>query len=439
MMIWYYHKEKTQRDDEVASKLAKTGIHLCILALLGVILGVLLMTAIGFLPVNRIELHVRESAEVMKEEGDYCSLFPHVNTRLDNITDTLMMMKAAYRRTEEVSPVESAMMVYHVDKGPFWQGLEKVGDDPEEDPLDAYPRYWHGYLLFLRPALMFLNYKELRIVNLYFQVALVSLLCVMMSKRDLRRFIVPFLILVLCQSPYTTSCSLQNSTIYYLYLLSSLLLVACYQKLRDSGALPYVFTLVGIATAFLDFLTYPLVSFGVPVVFCMIQERGTLRSRLRLLAVLGAAWLIGYGGMWAGKWVAASLLTGQNVIQDALTSAKYRAGSSFRGSKIPLWDTLLCNLMQLEENPVAILLAITAAVIFLAGIVTGRGKKMLTEGDAVLLLVMFLPLAWYAALRNHSFIHGGLFTWRELLISVFALACWVREKIDCIRSEKAKV
>ncbi|MGN0981717.1 MAG: hypothetical protein ACI4O0_02375 [Candidatus Limivicinus sp.] len=435
-MKWYTLKNVEKSGaDEVGKSLTKIGIRLCALVLAGVILGVLLMTAVSCLPVNRIEDHVRQSAGVMESEGEYPSLLPWVNTNLDNFTDALMLLKASYRRTEDVSPLESALMVYHMNKGPYWSSLGNVGEGPEKEGefLSSYPRYWHGYLVFLRPALLFLNYRELRIVNLYFQVALVSLVCVIMSRRGLGRYIIPFLLLILCQSPYTTSCSLQNSTIYYLYLLASLILVAFYQKLKDAGALPYVFALIGIATAFLDFLTYPMVSFGVPVVFCMIQEKGTLKTRLKLLAGLGTAWLIGYGGMWAGKWVAASLLTENNVIRDALEAVKMRSGGSVKDREIPLWQTFACNVGQILKNPAAILVIFATAACFLRGIVKGEGKKLFTEADAVLLLAALLPLVWYSAVQNHSFVHARLFTWREILISVFALACWVRGKTDRIR------
>ncbi len=34
-----------------------------------------------------------------------------------------------------------------------------------------YPRYWHGYLIILKPIMVLLNYQQLRIVNFILQVS----------------------------------------------------------------------------------------------------------------------------------------------------------------------------------------------------------------------------------------------------------------------------
>lgn len=102
-----------------------------IIKLLGglVILYVFGMTLTYMIPNKSINENVADSMEALNSEKEYPSvnLFDEKATRLDNFTDKIMIDKA--RGTKE-SSIKEGMFV------------------------NGYPRYWHGYQIFLRPLLI---------------------------------------------------------------------------------------------------------------------------------------------------------------------------------------------------------------------------------------------------------------------------------------------
>lgn len=412
-----------------ANTFVMTFLKLCILVLAGILLATALMIGVYLLPTGRVKDHVTESAELIEFEGDYPTLTSMASSCLDNYTDALMLQKAAFEG-KNIGLIEKAMMVYNADNGPFSFTLDQVWQEPEgADGCNSYSRYWHGYLCFLKPLLWFFNYRELRMVNLYLQVALVAIICVLLKNKGYNKYILAFLMLILMQSPVTTSMSLQNSTIYYIYLVSSLVLLSCYQKLRSSGLLIYLFIIIGGTTSFLDFLTYPLVSFGVPFIFCLIQETEN-RKLLRFFVLMLAAWGMGYAGIWAGKWIVGSLLTGENIISNAMGAVHDRTSGSFQNVNVGLWLIVRNNAVELIKNPVAVLVSIATVLLIAVKVLKGEAKKVFTGKSGIFLLSALLPLGWYMVLRNHSYVHSPLFTWRELLISGFAMTCWLAYIVD---------
>ena len=403
--------------------------RLCALILTGILLGALLMLSTFSLPTNRVKDHVTESARLMEFEGEYPSLFARISSRLDNVTDSLMLRSAAFEGAG-LSLIDRAMNVYYLSfEGEGTENLDKVWEESAgTGELVNYGRYWHGYLCFLRPALELCNYREIRIINLYMQVLLTGLICLMLYKRELGRYLFPFLLLIFMQSPYTTSQSLQLSSVYYVYLAVSLALVAFYRQLKERELLPLLFALAGMATAFLDLLTYPLVSFGVPLVFCLVQEdrnENCFPMFFRLLI----AWGLGYAGMWAGKWLLGSLLTDENIIMDALESVRFRSSGGYKDDKFSFIAVFGRNFREIIQNPAALLVAILSLCLLTVRLLRGEWRGLFTGRSGALLLCVLLPLLWYSATRNHSHIHAMILCWREYLISFFALACWMRDQL----------
>ena len=65
--------------------------------LAGILLGWLLVTASYLLPLQNIQQNVRKSAATVEREGSYPFLYENWrSTRLDNFTDSIMMLLAAY-------------------------------------------------------------------------------------------------------------------------------------------------------------------------------------------------------------------------------------------------------------------------------------------------------------------------------------------------------
>lgn len=184
----------------------------CFLLLIaGGILGAFLLTVVFCIPVN--EEMAAQSEEINSLEGNY----PYANVVsghggdiayftgfspivLDNATDARMLLTALQR---DASPLIRAM-----------------------DMCD-YPRYWHGYVLILRPLLYIMNYGDIRVLNCFFQIALFVLTALLLWKRlEKKRYILALLTSYVLLMPVALLFSLQYSWIFYV-IFGGILFVIC--------------------------------------------------------------------------------------------------------------------------------------------------------------------------------------------------------------------
>ena len=76
------------------------------------------------------------------------------------------------------------------------------------------------------------------------------------------------------------------------------LLVRFQSRFEKDGVVLF-FLGTGMVTSYVDFLTYPLITFGLPCVLWLMLEKDRQKNALLLLVQLALAWGIGYAGMWA--------------------------------------------------------------------------------------------------------------------------------------------
>lgn len=183
------------------------------------------------------------------------------------------------------------------------------------------------------------------------------------------------------------------------------------------------FQLIGMATSFFDFLTYPAASLGVPLVCLMVLEGDReLWDKIKQIVCLSISWGFGYGAMWAGKWVLSTVILQDNVILDALSQISMRSSHVQEGEQITMLDTWLRNVEFYFEKPYLILIA-ACVILAAAGIMRNRKQIKWMLADAIpLLIIAAIPFAWYAFAGQHSYEHHW-FTYRALITSVFACMC----------------
>ncbi len=424
------------------------GILFSVLALLLCAFGgVLLLYGVYLLPTARMEAHMPATAEIFAQEGAYPLIARWWATSyLDNTTDSVMFMEASDQ--SDLPTLQRALLV---PRGRFASASEDPNgkDDSILDPVGryvlglsfsgvtTYPRYWHGYLLYVRPLLALTHYGNMRILNGVIQAALVLLLFWRMVKKDRRELILPWLLMYLVLMPLSLAKSLQFSSCFYILLLSS---HACLSAEQDRNRLAGLFLYAGIATAYFDFLTYPAATFGVPAVLALSLLRGeTAERKLAFLVRAGLGWCFGYAGMWALKWGIASLLTDENVILDAWDNIRFRTSHAMPGSA-PAISTASCLRMVTVgffRSPLAVPAAVYAVVMAFR-LVGHRGAGVKERLLIVLpyLLVGLLPFAWYCLTVNHSYVHY-YFTCRALCVSVLALLAGLAELCRAEREASA--
>ena len=151
------------------------------------ILFVLLLAAYA-LPGERVRQHVYDSARTIQNEGLYPQYLGFKLFQMDNYTDTLMLFEAA--SAYELPPLQAMMtntaynvdnfetladdLAWYIEKD--WSTGAQRTDAPALEPF-SYARYWHGYLIWLRPLLLLMPYTGVRIVQ---YIVLFSLLAVVL-------------------------------------------------------------------------------------------------------------------------------------------------------------------------------------------------------------------------------------------------------------------
>ena len=130
--------------------------------------------------------------------------------------------------------------------------------------------------------------------------------------------------------------------------------------------------------------------------------------------------------MWAGKWIIGSFLTGENLLTSALGVVTFRMSGQVYEENLNRVMAVLRN-GYVYFNLVGIALAAVTIVWITVYIYKSRRKfkgiELLPLG-----LAACMPVLWYLAMANHSYIHYW-YTFRALAVSVFALAM-IPEYID---------
>ena len=402
-------------------------LGLCGILLAGIAVGFALLTAVFLLPVDAMEEHVLASIPALSgewgtgEESYEQVLKGYASTQLDNSTDAYMLLSAIHR--SDKSAVDQAVNVYTwQDPDSFGQygTLLRYGKSGSEGMQEkATARYWLGYLVVLKPLLLFLNYMDIRMLNMIVQLGLVMLLCCLMQKRGLGRYVLPFGLSLLCITPGVTWLSLQFSTTLLVALAAMAALLWKPQRMKTPMAEDVFFLLTGMATSYFDFLTYPIATLGLPLAARMaLRQKQEKPCGLADFVKICLSWGIGYAGMWSGKWLMAALLTGQNVFAEAGSAMGNRLGAvDDSGVELALTTGVQENL-RIMFNPLTVLMLLgVLAVCALLWLRVGGRPDVKRLGTY--LLCALLPIAWYMALLNHSAEHA-FFTYRALCVTIFA-------------------
>ncbi|MDD3213485.1 MAG: hypothetical protein PHY64_07415 [Eubacteriales bacterium] len=425
--------------------LIRNGIRLSAIFIAGVVIGYLLLVAVYLIPEDRIAENVTLSAATFDGSEDSLEARNHhvvktyANTWLDNSSDSLILLMAAYRSD---APVWQRALLSEfsgdMDDNPYNLLRTYARDGQEGMGSTAYFRYWHGHQVFVKPLLLFCTYMDLRVINMLGQGALLLWVMMLMVKRGLSRYVPAFALAVAALTPWVLPLCLHYSACYYVMLLGAGALLQWPQGVsRRLGAAAY-FMLLGMATDYFDLLSYPLITFGIPFVFwVLLADRqpgfgGGLS--VGLLPRCGGAWLFGYAGMWAAKIVLVALLTAQPAWQVTWAQVTLRTV----GDHLSPLDALLRNLRVFWRKPFKLAgLGIAAWAAVQAVRTWGRRQPVRAITVVLLAAAALLPPLWYVLIVNHSHVHF-FFTHRILGVTVFALASLLTRYFQT-QENKAKI
>lgn len=336
------------------------------------LLGYVLLILAFCLPVQPIRNNIRESYYSYYMEQDYYEWsYDNVTSRIDNCTDSLMLQESGFlgignpfvdalncsRLHYDGTELQSGDMIWAISSDSF-----------AEAEIIYYTRYWYGYLIWLKPILLLLNPAEIRILNMIMQISCLALAFYLIGKRLHIKYAIAFLISIIALNPITTAMCLEYTSMYFIAVIGAIV-VMCSRKSRDKDYWKN-FLWLGIVTVYFDYLTFPIVSLGIPLILLLLLRKETFKDSLITAIGSSCSWGIGYACMWSEKWILASVITRKNSIADAALAVKLRTADNALVEagleKITLLDVWKKNIgVYVNEINLLILIIIVVLIIFM--------------------------------------------------------------------------
>jgi hypothetical protein len=428
------------------------------------ILGFNFLLFIGSIfPSNFIEKNVKESSEILIQEGNSYKLFKYLGIINNNYTDSIMINEAY--SIDNTNPIYSYMSARkNYKKGITQESLldtkgelisinsnsnneltiyDPVGElseflDGNIDTSINYARYWHGYLPILRTLLLFFNISEIRIILLIiFTILFIYLIYLLKDKFGIIISLI-FGVSLIIEGYFFVSYSLESSPVFIVMMISSIMLLKRIDKIQNFYL--YIF-IISCITNFVDYLTVPLITLAIPLyIFILYKQKMekqlNYKYYLKLIIKASIIWLIGYGMTWLSKWVIYDIIYNEGLIKSAIEQVVYRTQSYNEHTT----DTITQIMLFLISSNLIYICTICCFALCLLLILKNKYsvklnkiKNILNESIPIF-VISLMPLVWYRALANHTVLHVT-FVYRHMLIFLCGiLLCW--KKIFIIEKNK---
>lgn len=402
-----------------------------IILVLGTLVGFLALILVFCLPTEPMKQHLGQSLPIIEREFGDSELIPgNAATLTGNFTDCLMLENAVYR-SEEHSYLEQVMFMYRGESGTGdgWAPGYSLVDYVEgvRQPREAeYSRYWHGYLVVLKPLLLLTTFNSIRVMAGILQLVLAGIIIILCGRRREDFLGTAFLLSVPCLYFFTMYFSLSLSICYYVMAAAVIIQLLHHEKLEQKGYYFAFFLIIGMATSYFDFLTYPLVTLGYPLCICLYLSKEKWQTQLKKLAGYSVEWSFGYLGLWAMKWILTDCMVGGHTLRDAVNTLSTRTESAQGYSKIAGFWKVIKQSIEPYTNW-GFYLLVLGILIYLAVCAWRNRRNVKRESllqGGVVMLVVLVPFAWLFLTQNHVEQHW-MFTFKILAVSVFAGICAV--------------
>lgn len=401
--------------------------------LLSCLIGFILIFCAYSIPVTKIRINANESLPILIEENEIFTWTTELTgSGIDNFTTAIMLNNASFLGRDSI--IYDAIMnprIQHPVSNKLIDLYYNLNQQTLDDsPIIDYPRYWHGYLIILKPLLLVLNLKEIRILNYILQTILLIMCLYLITKRLNIKYALAFLTSIIYLNPISLGMCLQFTSTYYIMLITTILLLFSNKQTNCYK----LFLFSGIATAYFDLLSAPLITLGFPLIIYLNLYNQKLSKNFINIIKNSTFWSIGYALMWISKWIIATIITKQNILLDGFNNSLYRIkGNGFIESGIPDWTPTNAIVRNLNEyynyNNIIIFLSFLL-LICLSYLI--KQYNFTKNYKAILsLFIGCYPFLWYATVINHSIIHPIL-THRILAITIFAICncivCTLKDK-----------
>lgn len=405
-------------------------------------------------PREWIQKNTEESASILKSLGNPSRV---LNTLFDNDTDTLMINNAY--SMDPNNTLESALLgrrnylpekqqtVYqdmYVESNMQTeenyiiqdQLIRTVNNNISES--FEYARYWHGYVAFLRPLLIFLNFNEIRALSTGLLAFLDLIALMLLYKRIKFKYCFVIILALLCSEYFIMGFTLQGLMTFVISMISTIIICIRFDKIKNIGL--YFFS-IGMVTCYFDLLTHPIITLGIPMIIYLLikQEKGkiSLKEAIKIIVKNTLLWGMGWIITNLTKWIIVDILYNRNLIYKSIMQFIFRSlGTS---------EENLAWYMGLSNNwnwAFRHTLMFFSTLIFYVIYTLIRNYKNITinvKQAIPYLMISFMPIAWFMVMVNHTWFHFW-FTWRNLILFYIGIGIFLLklfgEKDETERIEK---
>ncbi len=376
------------------------------------------MTLVYCIPTSWIQGNVEKSIEVLEGEGEYPMYFFYRHSAIIDIHTDKLMYESLIQNRDYYNPIQAAMSI------------------------NQYPRYWHGYQVLLRPLTVVFQVQELRYLGMLTFHLLFFWSAWLMAKKTKPLYAMFYVLTVASGYVVFLPVCFQFLTTFLVLFVSLIVLLRRYDKNKPLPAVKWMlyFFVVGMVENFFDFLTYPILTLGIPLVLLLWlrvrDEQADFRSNFWFMFKASLTWFFGYALTWISKWLLSAAILGVRYFWRTMSVVQYRLEGS-EEEPLDRIGTIQRNLKAwlnvqdggvISWSKIALLILIVAVVL----IIWRKLKDWKTVGAYLpILFVAAYPYIWYLVMSNHSQIHYW-YTYRAQLAALFAglvfLAAILRER-----------
>ncbi len=405
-----------------------------------ILLGFLVLSAL--VSKESVKENFKESASFLSEGEDFLIMEKGVRSSCIHIYADSITLNIAYGYDAD-APLESVMWSKYSSgyandqKGNLYCA---VYEDAKANY--QYLRYWHGSAVVVKFLHLFLNIKQIYILNGFIFILLTALLLYKLIKNGLKAEVVVYVLSLIAVSIWYVPFALEYTWCFLIMAATALITVS--MALKEKYAhMGLVFLLCGIITIYLDFLTTETITLVVPILLVLTirrrqnkidQGKAFFKKELIFVVKNSFLWLCGYAFMWVAKWVTASVVLGENVMPYVTEHIEERLSGELAdvsGIQYLLY-AITRNLKQLFpiDHGIggAFALGVFALGICYLWFVYRRNK---IDWHSILLysLLGLVPILRFVVMKNHSTMHY-FFTFRALVSMVFAILLSLTQIID---------
>lgn len=397
---------------------------------------VITLTSVAAIPTKLIKENVKESATTLCKETEYYTKQYFNKLMLyDNYADAIMINNAY--SMDPAEPLYSALIIRrNYIPGETIEILPEETGNPtrlifETDNLmnvvegkriiaKQYPRYWHGYLIFLKPLLILFNYSQIRILQLILIIILTAILIYLIYKKiGIIQAIIFLLGFMIVDLQYIYRC-LEYTPIFIVMLGVSIFMIISEKRIKDKGI---IFFVAGMLACFFDFLTAPTITLGIPLIIYFLlkqkEEKLTIKEILKIFLVNCLKWFLGYALTWVTKFLLVDIIYNKGLLATGFQQVIHRTLGNTSVFKLSYFSSLMKNFRECSIWIFATFCIIQ--IIFYIykeiknkGIVKTKNKAKKNIKNEIILpyiLISIIPLLWYLVLQEHSIRHC-FFTYR---------------------------